>query len=103
MKKFGGSGILRSVHSSQMREFDLLGPDGGSGRGAKMWELGGEGNKLSASACAISDLRAAEDIDEYKAALSKLTREELSLEVDWWKAHLEHDNKQSEAALPGKI
>ena len=89
MKKFGGTGNLRQA--CMLRKCENLtyaGADSAGGRG-KIWELGGEGNKLSASACAVADLREADDLDEYKEALCRLTRDQLSLEVEWWKAHLE--------------
>ena len=54
-----------------------------------MWDLGGEGSRIDASAHAMADLLDAEDLDEYTTALLKLTKKELADEVEKWRVHLE--------------
>ena len=101
MKKFGGSGVLRQaclLRKCENLSYGTLDRPNG-GRGTAMWELGGEGNRISAYSCAIDDLRAAEDIAEYKDALSKLTRKQLYLEADWWKGHLDSMNADNPERL----
>jgi hypothetical protein len=80
MKKFGGPGNLRQA--CMLRQCMSM------SYGNEMSFGGGNVFLMDTSLSAIADLHGAIDMNEYEEALSKLTVDQLDVEVKWWVTHL---------------